>query len=388
MVKLKRLKILKYRNVRSGTELRFDDGVNLVLGQNASGKTTLLALISAVCRGAFHELKREEYELQAEVASELSSVTLILSHRSSSVIASEPGIPEEQWEDRHELLGISPPLPAEVPIGWLPFSGQPREAGVKFTVDFLNAYRFDESLDAFAAMTGRFHEFAGPGSPPAAFAEQRGSRAEGARGSYRYVPPSLVPFVFSDETVASPQPSLTSSEDELCRSVAHAMGLAEISLKPRYEERRIRDDDLSFQSSGFTFEATRSDGTIIHHDRLSYGQKRLLAFIYYLACNPSIVIADELVNGLHHRWIETCMNALGDRQAFLTSQNPLLFDHVEFESVEQVRSRFITCRLEQVDGREQMVWENMSEENAERFFAAYQTGIEYIGDILITRGLW
>ena len=55
-VKLKHLKIHQYRNVRPGTELRFDDGINLVLGQNASGKTTLLSLLSAVSRSTFTEL--------------------------------------------------------------------------------------------------------------------------------------------------------------------------------------------------------------------------------------------------------------------------------------------------------------------------------------------
>ena len=29
---------------------------------------------------------------------------------------------------------------------------------------------------------------------------------------------------------------------------------------------------------------------------------------------PTLVIADELVNGLHHQWIEACMQQLGERQ--------------------------------------------------------------------------
>ncbi|MFZ6177987.1 AAA family ATPase [Nannocystis pusilla] len=64
MVKLKRLKILKYRNVKPGTELHFDDGVNLILGQNASGKTTLLALLSVVTRSSFEGIKDEDFELE------------------------------------------------------------------------------------------------------------------------------------------------------------------------------------------------------------------------------------------------------------------------------------------------------------------------------------
>jgi hypothetical protein len=104
--------------------------------------------------------------------------------------------------------------------------------------------------------------------------------------------------------------------------------------------------------------------------------------------NRSIVIADELVNGLHHLWIKDSMEAIGDRQAFLTSQNPLLFEYVNFESIEQVQACFITCKSKLIDGAEQLVWQNMSHEHARSFFEAYQTGIESPGDILIIRGLW
>jgi hypothetical protein len=104
--------------------------------------------------------------------------------------------------------------------------------------------------------------------------------------------------------------------------------------------------------------------------------------------NRSIVIADELVNGLHHGWIKACMDAIAERQAFLTSQNPLLFEYVEFGSIEQVQARFITCKSELVDDAEQLVWQNMPREDAARFYEAYTDEIEQVGEILITRGLW
>jgi energy-coupling factor transporter ATP-binding protein EcfA2 len=80
-VKLKRLKINQYRNVRPGTELHFDDGVNLVLGQNAAGKTTLLSLLSAVSRSAFEELSHEEFDLEYELICGLFSIVAQVSHR-------------------------------------------------------------------------------------------------------------------------------------------------------------------------------------------------------------------------------------------------------------------------------------------------------------------
>lgn len=391
MIKLKRLKILKYRNVRPGTELHFDDGVNLVLGQNASGKTTLLALISAVCREDFSHLKDEEYEFEAETATgpDGSSKILKVSHRRKPIgDEAAAGDSPRRWDDHRELIRIpatSSPRPRSAP-SW----AGPGLPDLLASVDCLDAYRFDESLGVFAAITGRMPEIGHIGVPPRASAELRANDEGDAQQDAVFVPPEIRTKLWDSGARNSifSRP-LTSADLKLCRDIADACGFHDVSVEPNFGERRmVGDDVLEFLVEGFTFEVTRPDGTIIHHDRLSYGQKRLLAFFYYLACNPSIVIADELVNGLHHRWIEACMTALGDRQAFLTSQNPLLFDYVEFDSVEQVRSRFITCRLEQVDGREQMVWQNMPEDDARRFFDAYQAGIEHIGDILITRGMW
>jgi hypothetical protein len=130
-------------------------------------------------------------------------------------------------------------------------------------------------------------------------------------------------------------------------------------------------------------------GDFITHDRLSYGQKRLLTFFYYLASNPDIVIADELVNGLHHQWITACIDAIGERQAFLTSQNPLLLDYLPFTSAEQVQKSFILCKSEQQQGsRPRWTWENMSDEAAASFFSAYEVGIEHVSEILQSQGLF
>jgi energy-coupling factor transporter ATP-binding protein EcfA2 len=130
------------------------------------------------------------------------------------------------------------------------------------------------------------------------------------------------------------------------------------------------------------------DGSVIRHEDLSYGQKRLLAFYYYLAASPMTVIADELVDGLHHLWIDEAITAIGDRQAFLASQNPLLLDHLEFDSAEQVASTFITCRAERVGDDKRMSWSNMSTYDAERFFRAYEVDVQHVSEILLSKGLW
>jgi len=90
----------------------------------------------------------------------------------------------------------------------------------------------------------------------------------------------------------------------------------------------------------------------------SYGQKRLLSFFAISDPCPEVLIADELVNGLHHEWIRACIDEVGDRQAFLTSQNPLLLDYLEFESAEDVQRGFVLCSRETTGEATQLVWRN------------------------------
>jgi ABC-type molybdenum transport system ATPase subunit/photorepair protein PhrA len=127
---------------------------------------------------------------------------------------------------------------------------------------------------------------------------------------------------------------------------------------------------------------------VIRHDLLSWGQKRILSFLYYAAANPDILVVDELVNGLHHEWISACLKEMEGRQCFLTSQNPLLLDHLTFSSAEEVRQTFIQCRREKGEHRSQLRWQHMDEASAEAFFRAYKVGIQHVGEILRTKGLW
>lgn len=140
--------------------------------------------------------------------------------------------------------------------------------------------------------------------------------------------------------------------------------------------------------SGLRLWLTRLDGSGCSDDKLSYGQKRLFSFLYYLAANEHTAIADELVNGLHHDWIDVCVEQIGARQAFLTSQNPLLMDHLSFESIEDVRRAFVLCQLGYDGDTEVLHWRNMTPEEAGTVFAAGEVGIEHLSTILRNEGLW
>jgi hypothetical protein len=174
---------------------------------------------------------------------------------------------------------------------------------------------------------------------------------------------------------------------ELFDKVVRLLGFTSAKIRLQRVARKTEPYE-SVDFANLRFDFTRRDRSIINHTQLSYGQKRLLSFYYYLACSPACVVADELVNGMHHEWIEACLEDLGARQSFLTSQNPLLLDYLGFESAEEVRSSFVLCRSEQHGDREQLHWENMTTEDAEGFFSAYQVGIQHVSEILRTRGLW
>jgi len=81
MIKLKRLKIEKFRNVTPGTELVFNDGFNVLLGQNGTGKTTLLSLIAAALTSSFKELKGENFSLVYELSSEHGDIAVEIRNR-------------------------------------------------------------------------------------------------------------------------------------------------------------------------------------------------------------------------------------------------------------------------------------------------------------------
>ena len=131
------------------------------------------------------------------------------------------------------------------------------------------------------------------------------------------------------------------------------------------------------------------DGSGFTQRELSYGQKRLLSFLDYLAGNPYACVVDELVNGLHHEWIEACVEELAKRQSFLASQNPLLLDHLQFASAEEAQQSFICCTRERNEKKRAVFrWENMSEEDGGDFYRAYEAGLLHVSEILRMKGLW
>ena len=117
---------------------------------------------------------------------------------------------------------------------------------------------------------------------------------------------------------------------------------------------------------------------------LSFGQKRLMSFLFHVDSSENLVIADELANGLHYDWIRVCLDAIGDKQALLATQNPLLLDHLPITDAESVRKALILC--DEQGG--ELVWRNLTAEEAVDFVGAWEVGIQHVSEILRSKGLW
>ena len=397
MAKLKTLKINTLYDVEP-TELHFHDRRNVLLGKNGSGKTTLLKLISMILRSDFSELKSTVFDIEFELTEGTASYRVAVhnervanpppaeltdSYRSFARIEyreaenSTPRVvvgdgPQTSLEVGGSPLqvGLSPIDPMYVPVACAhAFRKMPTVQPI--------AFRIDEGLAVFHTILG-----------------DQGGRLRVAHlpdGQLVAVPTFLILPKTSGPT---PPDRLSFSSDQLSflGTYASATGFSRVEMRidlvggppPGDASPGARFYDYGKAS----LRCTRPDGRFFDHSELSFGQQRLWTFLYCLAANQHSIIADELVNGLHHDWIDLCLKEIGDRQAFLTSQNPLLFDCLTFESRDDVQKQFVLCSTDPSDPARRMRWTQMSDEKAADFAAAYKSGIQYVSEILRTEGLW
>lgn len=435
MLKLQWLHIHKFRAVKPGTRLVFSPSFNVLLGQNGTGKTTLLNLVAAVVSSRFKEFQDEEFELEYALASEHGTLHATVRNRLAQAakvarlgalatgmdVAGDWRALTLSGELKLVSSGEDPALSvvfdgvrltvqlgdeAEAVVWELEFrtgnlwtllviaislwsqervGGDYRQAGMSF-VALLYAeaqseaenVRFDESLEYFQGlketrlelfhMKGKSAVHSSQIEVPRALREELHRLAGANWALERYaVRSEQVPFL---------------------AEAARLLGFESVEAVWELDSSHQLEDREALTLTGLRFLFVRPGGSRLSGQQLSYGQKRMLAFMYYQAAARSVVIADELVNGLHHGWIRACIEVLGDRQVFLTSQNPLLLDYLTFDSPEQVRSTFVLCRWEPGEGSGLMRWEDMTQEAAEDFFASYKVGFQQVGELLQSKGLW
>lgn len=428
MLKLHRLKIERFRAVRP-CELIFHDGLNVLLGRNGSGKTTLLRLIADLYSTPITSiLPGEEFDLEVEFHFAVGRVNTRIKRALSfqeapSGLSTGEGDSSSGYEvdlridfgafqvhaqkaaqernfrvtrDEH-LMHWSVPLEVLNILGLFqmfiqgaaPFSldGELRKRLYEELMQATMPFRFDESLEALELI--RKKRIAFNFTPEIQF---------GARKAFIYHSEGPWPSGYRErfETMINHDPDaervvMDEQQLEFLKRFVGLTGLRSARMLSERTEKKVLERTLAFTQNTFSnlhFSFTRRDGSEFPQEQLSYGQKRLLLFLYYQSAIPQVMIADELVNGLHHDWIESCVDSIRDRQAFLSSQNPLLLDPLWFESQEELRRTFILCSAEQEEDRDVLTWKNMSPEESEVVYRAYQTGVQHVSEILHSQGLW
>jgi hypothetical protein len=404
-LRLKKLVIERFRNVRPGTTLSFSDGMNVLLGKNGTGKSTLLDLVAAVATGNVFPYESEPLEFEATLSDETSSFSYRVVQRvqgepdlddlrgapvierAATLTLPEHGIEVERRDGKIRVLRAGKEIGSRFDGGWgasalglllaVIYSDVRDIPEVARSVARLrtsvvsaanNLYRHDEVLGTLAQML----------SGGVSLAERelvllhRMPTEVGA---------ALKSRVFEHQPYANLDVDAVPFLAKVVAAFEFSGGRLDLRLITSAGQVRVYGEPRFF--------FTARDGTGFTESALSFGQRRLLSFLYYAACNPDIVVADELVNGLHYEWAKLCLDTISDRQAFLSSQDPLLFDYLTFESVEQVEQSLILCTLDKSeDGKGQFVWRNVPREEAEAFFRSYENGLQHVSEILRAKGLW
>ncbi|MFO0607329.1 MAG: AAA family ATPase [Polyangiales bacterium] len=412
-VLLRRLKIHRFRKVAPGTEIHFHPGMNVLLGLNASGKTTLLELIAAVLRGDLSRLHHFhlEFELEADgcrlevicgfesewVETPGGELEVDQSHLEARGFDSRGALvgrveltrsPMVPWVVHRGGEGEGGPVPDDLwstlveHVGASIWSG--RDDRPRFAVP--GCRRVDEALVCF-------DEIHGQGGEGVTSFRAIWRNGDPVRIDARGLSGDLAARVASHMGGWSAQPPLVivdETESSLLADLARRLGFSACLWRATPREQRRDGPRVIAEYGRFAFAFTREDGSFIDDAILSYGQKRLLALLYQMCAHDGPFVVDELVNGLHHAWIEQIVDGLDGRQVFVSTQSPLLLDHLTFESAEEVRRTFVFCRRRAATDAAPaaLVWSALSDDDARAFFDAYQAGIQHVSELLRTRGLW
>ena len=439
---LKTLTIHQFRDIQPET-LHFSPTYNVLLGKNGSGKTTLLNLISAVLRGDFSEYKNEDISLSYVFESEMGLLegevkSYPVYPLLDPMVASDAWKPADRFRLQQEFydkmalekidklkhyesltfksnggdvfsflydnkkscfrIKIKNDVEKEVSpqytnnTRFLFFLAINELSWGDFLSDIIDGgilVRFDESLSFFG-------DIVSSEEGKKTFSIKILAEDSGFKKKWISIETNKF-FVFmgvfinlkgGEDFSFSNGMDIKGVELEFLKDFQLLAGFNDsfVRFSPFERGKTKSHEYISFENPVFFF--SKANGTEKNHKYLSYGQKRLLAFLFYVASNKHFIIADELVNGFHHEWIEACMEKIQDRQSFLTSQNPLLLDYLHFEDKEQAKNSFILCSSKQEEKAERFVWKQMDEQMAEAFFKAYSVGYQHVSEVLRAKGLW
>lgn len=246
-------------------------------------------------------------------------------------------------------------------------------------------WRFDEALGCY----GKIVDAPGAEAPIATLRTTgRGFALEFVPHDAGFLPirPPGTPVTFPPLAVKRSAPGEERARSRLLTQMLEAVGADEIEFRPRLLEEDARGNQTC---RGFDFYLRWPGGSKHRHDQLSFGQKRLIAFLWYAAVYPEVpLITDELTNGMHASWVRLIVDMLQGRQAFHAVQNPLMLDMVGPGAEDEIPRRFVLC--DAGTGQESTIWRwrNPSAHEAKRLRAAWEGGFQQLSEVLQSEGLW
>ncbi|KFE69622.1 AAA family ATPase [Hyalangium minutum] len=431
-MKLTKLQIHKYRGVTPGTTLAFSPSLNVVVGRNGTGRTTLLELISRVLCADFSGLIHEEFSLEYELtflgmkihvrarnqppSSALDDAEAAPSQSAKLLSLKSPETPPKLEPHLEATLRLAAPstqlvVRADSKGLFCDVDGQSAYARsmhwsvldrTVWTLVFMVAQYLAPELKerlkdllrrTFLLAPPRFDEALGMFQQIGSITYAMEMQGDEVFPLGLMALPTWMPAWLRERVDRGPPPDafeFSHSELErnfLAKFVALA-GFAAGRLRVELVERRTYENGGRLGFGHFGFHFTRHDGTELAQEALGYGQKRLLSFLYYLDVNEDFVIADELANSLHPRWVAACLKEIGTRQSFLTSESPLLLEHLPLASAEELRTALILCGSGVQNGREQLVWSNPTADAAAKLLEAHRAENLPLGHLLQAHGLW
>lgn len=436
------LTVRSHPRLRPGTCLHFSSGKNILLGQNGTGKTTLLDLIACACSSDFSSYESVQYDLNYQLRIGGLLVDVSVANQRTHTLDRSREIPDSfgalkfEWRCRVGVtykgfaLGVVEYTPKGGQVSAA--GGEPREAdamspferhsfiasalfelessvtsdkkpevisaAIEIATSSRNCYRFDEALNGFNKMVGR------ESTDNARFAimkyvsendtTTRYFPARAANVSWRIaskVAEEIAKWFKENPRDHMQLPSFYLYRRDLAflSTACEIMAFQDSRMEVKALSRDDKGDSPTWDIAPWRFEFLEGQRAFTH-DGLSFGQKRLLSLLYYVECSPGVVVADELVNGLHYHWIEGALDALSNSQSFLSSQNPLLLDHLEFGSADEVKSCFVICEKDQSPDRTsaEMCPRNLTDIEARLFYRKLQSDVQQVSEILEDMKLW
>ena len=423
------LDIKKFRHVKP-VRLEFSTSAHVLLGRNGTGKSTMLDLLQNLLYFDFNPYRGESFAFDYGIEIEAGGTRALIDfsieveeedpwERAPSANIALSGEPkfwsyeitaargehknivradssgERFAETTHPGLehnGLFPDIFDELFLRRLLYRFEGTNGAIiPYQTDGLfHQGKFTEGLDAFDHMTGKLSGQYGYDNNRRSVWFLSGD-VLGVRG-----PKVLLKVLEFDKICAIEESGERSARgndalDSLTRFVSLAgYSNAKIKLK-KVRQSKVPNRGWDIHFEGADFEVFLNKTNVIHHNLLSYGEKRLLSYLFYLegTGKGGITICDELSNGMHHGWVRSLAEQFDERQGFFATHSPSFMDCLSFESAEEVQRSLILFRsVVEDDSERKWSWGHPTASEANQFYRAFDVGIMHVSEILKTKGLW